>query len=46
VNLQRQITANTTTMVAFVGSRTVHNLLVTDDSAVVLRVTHTAQGWL
>jgi hypothetical protein len=46
VNLQRRITPNTAVMVAYVASRTVHNLLVTDDSSIVLPMTHTAQGWL
>jgi hypothetical protein len=46
VNLQRQITPNTTVMIAFVGSRTVHNLLVTDDSAIVLPMAKTPQGYL
>jgi hypothetical protein len=46
LNLQRQITPNTMMMIAFVGSRTVHNLLVTDDSAIVLPMAKTAQGYL
>jgi hypothetical protein len=44
VNLQRQITPNTTVVIAHVASRTVHNLLVTDDSSIVLPMAKTPQG--
>ena len=45
VDVQRAIFPNTTVMVAYVGSRGVHNLLVTDDSSIVLP-TLTPEGYL
>jgi Carboxypeptidase regulatory-like domain/TonB-dependent Receptor Plug Domain len=45
VNVQRAIFPNTTVMVAYVGSRGIHNLLVTDDSSIVLP-TLTPEGYL
>jgi outer membrane receptor protein involved in Fe transport len=46
VNVQREIARNTTVMVAYVGSRGVHNLLVTDDSSIVLPLEKSAEGYL
>src|SRR5580704_307030 len=46
VNIQRALAANTTGMIAYVGSRAVHNLLQTDDSSIVLPMTLTAEGYL
>jgi hypothetical protein len=46
LNIQRSITSNTTAMVAYVGSRAVHNLMQTDDSSIVLPTTKTPQGYL
>jgi hypothetical protein len=45
LNIQRSITPNTTGMIAYVGSRAVHNLMQTDDSSIVLP-TKTPQGYL
>jgi hypothetical protein len=46
VNVQREIARNTTVMVAYVASRGVHNLLVTDDSSIVLPLEKSAEGYL
>jgi Carboxypeptidase regulatory-like domain/TonB dependent receptor/TonB-dependent Receptor Plug Domain len=46
LNIQRSITSNTTGMIAYVGSRAVHNLMQTDDSSIVLPATKTPQGYL
>ena len=46
LNIQRSIGANTTGMIAYVGSRSVHNLMQTDDSSIVLPMTKTAEGYL
>jgi carboxypeptidase family protein/TonB-dependent receptor-like protein len=45
LNIQREIAPNTTFMVAYVGSRGVHNLFLTDNSNIVLP-TKTAHGYL
>jgi len=45
LNIQRSLTSNLTGMVAYVGSRAVHNLMQTDDSSIVLP-TKTPQGYL
>ena len=45
LNIQREIAPNTTFMIAYVGSRGVHNLFVTDDSNIVLP-TKTPEGYL
>jgi carboxypeptidase family protein/TonB-dependent receptor-like protein len=45
LNIQRALAAKTTGMIAYVGSRAVHNLMQTDDSAIVLP-TLTAEGYL
>lgn len=45
LNLQREIAPNTTFMVAYVGSRGVHNLFVTDNSNIVLP-TKTPHGYI
>jgi hypothetical protein len=45
VDAQRAIFPNTTVMVAYVGSRGLHNLLVTDDSSIVMP-TLTPEGYL
>jgi hypothetical protein len=46
LNLQRAIAANTTGMIAYVGSRSVHNLMQTDDSSIVLPMMKTPEGYL
>jgi hypothetical protein len=46
LNIQREIAPNTTFMIAYVGSRSVHNLFVTDNSDLVLPVQKTPQGYL
>ena len=45
LNMQRELTPSTTAMIAYVGSRGVHNVLQTDDSNIVLP-TVTPQGYL
>src|ERR1700687_2818715 len=46
LNIQRSLTSNLTGMVAYVGSRAVHNLMQTDDSSIVLPTTNTPRGYL
>jgi len=46
LNIQRAIASNTTGMIAYVGSRSVHNLMQTDDSSIVLPLTKTPEGYL
>jgi hypothetical protein len=47
LNIQREIASNTTFMIAYVGSRGVHNLFHTDDSDIVLPTTPvTPHGYL
>jgi Carboxypeptidase regulatory-like domain/TonB dependent receptor/TonB-dependent Receptor Plug Domain len=46
LNVQRSFASNTTGMIAYVGSRAVHNLMQTDDSSIVLPVTKTPEGYL
>jgi carboxypeptidase family protein/TonB-dependent receptor-like protein len=46
LNIQRAIASNTTGMIAYVGSRSVHNLMQTDDSSIVLPMTKTPEGYL
>ena len=46
LNLQRQITSTATGMIAYVGSRAVHNLMQTDDSSIVLPSAKTPEGYL
>ena len=46
LNIQRSFPGNTTGMIAYVGSRSVHNLMQTDDSSIVLPLTKTAEGYL
>ena len=46
LNIQRSLASNTTGMVAYVGSRSVHNLMQTDDSSIVLPLTKTPEGYL
>jgi hypothetical protein len=46
LNIQRTLAANTTGMIAYVGSRAVHNLMQTDDSSIVLPMTKTPEGYL
>jgi outer membrane receptor protein involved in Fe transport len=46
LNIQREIAPNTTIMIAYVGSRGVHNLFVTDNSSIVLPIMKTPQGYL
>ncbi len=46
LNVQREIAPNTTFMIAYVGSRGVHNLFVTDNSDIVLPIAKTPYGYL
>jgi hypothetical protein len=46
LNLQRSLPGNTTAMIAYVGSRAVHNLMQTDDSSFVLPIARTPEGYL
>jgi hypothetical protein len=46
LNIQRSFASNTTGMIAYVGSRAVHNLMQTDDSSFVLPIAKTATGYL
>jgi hypothetical protein len=46
LNIQHGLGANTTGMIAYVGSRAVHNLMQTDDSSIVLPVAKTPEGYL
>jgi hypothetical protein len=46
LNFQRAIASNTTGMIAYVGSRSVHNLMQTDDSSIVLPIAKTPEGYL
>jgi hypothetical protein len=46
LNIQRSLASNTTGMIAYVGSRAVHNLMQTDDSSIVLPATKTPLGYL
>jgi hypothetical protein len=46
LNIQREIAPNTTAMIAYVGSRGVHNLFRTDSSDMVLPIEKTALGYL
>lgn len=46
LNIQRSFASNTTGMIAYVGSRAVHNLMQTDDSSIVLPMTKTPEGYL
>jgi hypothetical protein len=45
LNFQRAIASNTTGMIAYVGSRSVHNLMQTDDSSIVLPIAKTPEGY-
>jgi len=46
LNIQREIGANTTAMIAYVGSHAVHNTFQTDDSDIVLPIAKTPFGYL
>lgn len=46
LNIQRALASNTTGMIAYVGSRSVHNLMQTDDSSIVLPIAKTPEGYL
>ncbi|HKW66339.1 MAG TPA: TonB-dependent receptor [Terriglobales bacterium] len=46
LNIQRQFGADTTAMIAYVASRAVHNMMQTDDSAIVLPIAKTPEGYL
>jgi len=46
LNIQRALNSTTTGMIAYVGSRSVHNLLQTDDSSIVLPIAKTPEGYL
>ena len=45
LNIQRSLASNATGMIAYVGSRAVHNLMQTDDSSIVLPMTKTPEGY-
>jgi len=46
LSIQQEITPSTAILVAYVGSRTVHNVLQTDNSDIVLPTKLTPQGYL
>src|SRR3984893_1694982 len=46
LNVQHEIAPNTTVMIAYVGSRTVHNIFQSDDASTVLPLTKTPLGYL
>ncbi len=46
LNIQRALGWNTTGLIAYVGSRAVHNLLQTDDSSIALPIAKTPEGYL
>src|SRR6202049_4751866 len=46
LNIQRSLASNATGMIAYVGSRAVHNLMQTDDSSIVLPMMKTPEGYL
>jgi len=46
LNIQRSFAGNATGMIAYVGSRAVHNLMQTDDSSIVLPAANTPEGYL
>jgi hypothetical protein len=46
LNIQREIAPNTTFMIAYAGSRGVHNLFVTDNSDIALPTSKTPEGYL
>jgi len=46
LNIQRSFASSTTGMIAYVGSRSVHNLMQTDDSSIVLPIAKTPEGYL
>ena len=46
LSVQQEITPSTSVLIAYVGSRTVHNVLQTDNSDIVLPTEHTPLGYL
>jgi Carboxypeptidase regulatory-like domain/TonB dependent receptor/TonB-dependent Receptor Plug Domain len=46
LNVQREIAPSTTAMIAYVGSRTVHNIFQGDDASIVLPLSKTQFGYL
>jgi len=46
LSVQQEITPSTSILIAYVGSRTVHNVLQTDNSNIVLPTTLTSLGYL
>ncbi|MGH9683290.1 MAG: TonB-dependent receptor [Candidatus Acidiferrales bacterium] len=46
LNVQHSFNPSATAMIAYVGSRAVHNLMQTDDSSIVLPSTLTPEGYL
>jgi hypothetical protein len=46
LNIQREIASNTVAMIAYVGSRTVHNVFQSDDASIVLPLARTSVGYL
>jgi hypothetical protein len=46
LNIQRSFASNTTGMIAYVGSRSLHTLMQTDDSSIVLPSAKTPEGYL
>jgi carboxypeptidase family protein/TonB-dependent receptor-like protein len=46
LNIQREIAPSTTAMIAYVGTRTVHNIFQSDDASIVLPTAKTQFGYL
>ena len=46
LNIQREIAPSTTAMIAYVGTRTVHNIFQSDDASIVLPASKTQFGYL
>ena len=46
LNIQREVARDTTAMIAYVGSRTVHNIFQGDDASIVLPIANTQFGYL
>jgi hypothetical protein len=45
LNIQREVAPNTTAMIAYVGSRGVHNIFQADDTSIVLPIAKTPVGY-
>ena len=46
LNIQREVAPGTTAMIAYVGTRTVHNIFQSDDASIVLPLTRTPFGFI